>query len=95
MKIEQIVVEKLRQLPVEKQREVLEFVDSLQEKIGTKGQYRTLKGLWARLEVDISDNDIVQARRDMWASFPREGECNTSPWARPCRNMRVNETRKR
>ena len=33
---------------------------------------RSLEGLWADLDVDISDEDIDSARRDMWGGFPRE-----------------------
>jgi hypothetical protein len=34
------------------------------------GQRRSLRGLWKGL--DISEDDIAQARREMWDSFPRE-----------------------
>ena len=33
-------------------------------------QRKSLRGLWKGL--DISEDDIAQARREMWASFPRE-----------------------
>jgi mRNA-degrading endonuclease RelE of RelBE toxin-antitoxin system len=36
MTIEEQVIEKLRALPPERQKEVLDFVDSLNEKTGTK-----------------------------------------------------------
>ncbi|MBC8170158.1 MAG: hypothetical protein H7X77_00735 [Anaerolineae bacterium] len=29
-------------------------------------------GLWADLNVDISAEDIDEARREMWGNFPRE-----------------------
>jgi hypothetical protein len=31
-----------------------------------------LYGLWADLDLSISGDDLAEARRDMWASFPRE-----------------------
>jgi hypothetical protein len=53
MKMEQMVLEKLRSLPLEKQQEVLDFVEFLEQKI--KGKRRrqagTAKGL-----VTISDD---------------------------------------
>jgi len=32
----------------------------------------SLYGLWADLNIDISEDDIAQARREMWGNFPRE-----------------------
>lgn len=72
MNIEQTLVEKLRQLPADKQKEVLDFVEFLHHKNGTKHHHRPLKGLWAGFGVDISAEDIAEARRDMWGLFPRE-----------------------
>jgi hypothetical protein len=73
MTIEQQVVEKLRDLPPEKQKEVLDFVDFLKEKNGApKKALRSLRGLWADLNIHISEEDIAQARREMWGNFPRD-----------------------
>ena len=53
MKIEQMVLEKLRSLPLEKQQEVLDFVEFLEQKIREKRrrQAGSAKGL-----VTISDD---------------------------------------
>ena len=72
MTIEQQVLEKLRDLPVEKQREVLDFLDSLQKKNGPKKPLRSLRGLWKDLNIQITDQDIAEARREMWGNFPRD-----------------------
>ena len=72
MTIEQQVIEKLRELPPEKQKEVLEFVDSLQQKNGDKMPRRSLLGLWADLNTHITEEDIAEARREMWGNFPRD-----------------------
>ena len=45
MTIEQQVLEKLRDLPAEKQKEVLDFVELLKEKDGPKKPLRSLLGL--------------------------------------------------
>jgi len=66
MTIEQQVLEKLRDLPPEQQKEVLDFVDSLKEKNGPKKPLRSLRGLWANLNIDITEEDIAAARREMW-----------------------------
>lgn len=70
--IEQTVVEKLRALPPEKQQEVLDFVESLEEQTASKPPRRSVKGLWADLGGDITEEDIADARREMWSNFPRE-----------------------
>jgi hypothetical protein len=72
MTIEQQVLEKLRDLPPEKQKEVLDFVDSLNEKNGPKKPRHSLRGLWADLNIHITEEDIAQARREMWGNFPRD-----------------------
>lgn len=32
----------------------------------------TLKGALAAFKADVSEEDIVEVRREMWANFPRE-----------------------
>ena len=71
MTIEQQVLEKLRDLPPEKQKEVLDFVDSLKERNGAKKRLRSLLGLWADLNFHVTEEDIAEARREMWSNFPR------------------------
>ena len=71
MTIEELVIEKLKKLPPEKQKEVLEFAESL----GTGGEPKPLKsleGLLEDLHVSITAEDIAEARREMWGSFPRD-----------------------
>jgi len=72
MSIEQQVLEKLRDLPPEKQKEVLDFVDSLKEKNGAKKPLRSLRGLWKDQNINLTEEDIAKARREMWGNFPRD-----------------------
>jgi hypothetical protein len=72
MTIEEKVLQKLRELPPEKQKEVLDFVHSLQENNGSPRKLRSLEGLLEDLNVDFTDEDIAQARREMWGNFPRD-----------------------
>ena len=72
MTIEEMVLERLRDLPPEKQKEVLAFVESLKEKDGARKPLRSLEGLWADLGIEITEDDIAEARREMWGNFPRE-----------------------
>ncbi len=36
------------------------------------GQKRDIEGLWEDLNVDISEEDIDEVRREMWGNMPRE-----------------------
>ena len=72
MDAEQVVIQKLRALPRDKQQEVLDFVESLERKKAKKRPFRSLHGLWAGMGMDITEEDIAEARREMWGNFPRE-----------------------
>ena len=72
MTIEEKVLEKLRELPPEKQKEVLDFVRSLQENNGSPRKLRSLEGFLEDLNVDFTEEDIAQSRREMWGNFPRD-----------------------
>jgi hypothetical protein len=72
--IKQAIVNILETLPSDKQMEVQNFVESLQAKNPIKRTRKSLKGLWADLEIDITDEDIAEVRQEMWGSFPKDME---------------------
>ena len=72
MNIEQTVIQKLRQLPIEKQQELLDFAEFLHQKCTTKPKLQSIKGLCADLKIDITKEDIYRAREEIWENFPRE-----------------------
>ncbi len=65
MNIEQNVLEKLRQLPIDKQQELLYFSEFLYQKNASKKKLKTIKGLCADLKIDITEEDINEARQEM------------------------------
>lgn len=69
MSLVESFLEKLRQLPPDKQREAIDFVEYLHKKSSTTGAERSLKGLWKDLGVDISEEDLAQSRKEMWGNF--------------------------
>lgn len=71
MTIQQQVIQKLRHLSPEKQQQVLDFVESLHQDSGPV-ELRSLEGLWADLDINITEEDIAQARKEMWGNFPRD-----------------------
>ena len=79
MSIEQSVIENLRELPIDKQIEVLDFVEFLSAKSKERTtlnnyQARRLVGRYAHLGIHISKEEIAQARKEMWGNFPRDIE---------------------
>jgi hypothetical protein len=72
MTIAELVLEKLRALPPEKQHDVLHFVESLAADSSPGLPLRSLRGLWAGMGFDVTEEDIALARREMWGNFPRE-----------------------
>ena len=67
----EILVAKAKALPPEGQREVLDFVEFLETRLGRGTPHKSLSGALADLGVDLSAEDIDQARREAWADFPR------------------------
>jgi hypothetical protein len=66
------LVQKLRALPYDKQRELMDFVQFLQSRTPPKRPRRSLEGMLAHLNIHITSEDIAEARREMWGNFPRE-----------------------
>ncbi len=66
----ELIAQKAKDLPPEKQIEVLDFVEFIHAREGHKRPRRSLAGLWQGF--DISTEDIEEARREMWGNFPRE-----------------------
>jgi len=68
----ELIAEKVKTLPSEKQREVLDFVEFVGSR-DRQGRPRcSPAGLWADLALDLTEEDIAEARRAMWGDFPRE-----------------------
>lgn len=72
MTIEEAIIEKVRALAPEKQEEVLRFVGSLSSAVRPKPPLRSPEGLWAGFDIDISEEEIAELRREMWKNFPRD-----------------------
>lgn len=64
-----LIAEKTLDLSQKQQEEVLKFVEFLRREGGSKGPRKSLRGIWKGF--DISSEDIHQARREMWSTFPR------------------------
>ncbi len=70
---EKDILESLRDLPLDKKRQVSDFIEFLKSRY-TQNTHRRVKGLWRDFQIDITPEDLTRARQDMWSSFPREFE---------------------
>jgi len=72
MSVEQAILDAVRSLPVDKQQEILSHATRLRDEAAPKKPFRSIKGILAGRGISISAEDIDEARREMWKSFPRE-----------------------
>lgn len=73
MTVKEQLFQKLETLLPEEQEAVIQFVDFLQFKRNLQKPQETslhprksLKGLWANLNIDITEEEITEARHQMW-----------------------------
>ena len=72
MTLEQAILDAVRALPADKQREVLDHVKHLRDEATQPRKPRKSgRGLWADLNIDLSGEEIDDARQEMWNNFPR------------------------
>ena len=74
MTSEEMLLEKFKMLPVNYKQELLDFAEFLeQKKVKTKPRV-SLKGIWADLNVNITEEDIREARNEMWRGYTKDTE---------------------
>ncbi len=74
MTSEEVLLEQIKVLPPDLKREAIHFVEFLQTKVKTKQPRRSLKGALADLDIKITDEDIRQARNEMWRGYTQDTE---------------------
>lgn len=72
MSLEENLIELVRQLPPEKQQEVLDFADYLRHKTIVQIARSDPRGLWSDFGVHLTEADIAEARQEMWGRGPRD-----------------------
>ena len=72
--VKRSVVEILEVLPPDKQEELLHFAESLQAQNVAKKPRKSLKGIWSDLDINLTEEDLTEARREMWGDFPKDIE---------------------
>ncbi len=72
MTVKEAVLEDLETLPAVKQQEVLDFVQFLKSKQTKRKPRRSLKGSLAHLNIKWTEEDMRQARNEMWRGYTKD-----------------------
>ncbi len=72
MTSEEVLFAKIKVLPPNLKEEALHFVEFLETKLGTKPKRQISLGIAEDLGIEITSADIGEARKEMWANFPRD-----------------------
>lgn len=74
MSVLESIVETVKELPFDQQKELLHYAEFLssKKKANIKSPRKSLYGLWANRGIDITEEDIAEIRQEMWGNFPRE-----------------------
>lgn len=71
MNLEHSILDAVRSLAPDQQREVLRHANQLRTS-KSKGPRKSGRGLWAGLDVSVSAEEIDRLRSEMWKDFPRD-----------------------
>ncbi len=74
MTSEEVIFAKIKVLPPSLKEEALHFVEFLETKIKPQTERKSLKGSLSHLNVKISDDDIREARNEMWRGCTQDTE---------------------
>ena len=74
MTSEEAIFAKIKILPPNLKEEALHFVEFLETKIKPQAKRKSLKGSLSHLNIKISDDDIREARNEMWRGYTQDTE---------------------
>ena len=72
MSLEQALLEAVRMLPPDKQREIYNHATRLRAETTKRTPFKSIEGLWADLGISLSAEEIEEDQREMWRNFPRD-----------------------
>ncbi|MSV36165.1 MAG: hypothetical protein EXQ47_11310 [Bryobacterales bacterium] len=70
--VEQSLLEAVRALPRDKQQELLDHANQLRNEVSPKKPLKSVKGLWADLNIALTAAEMEENRRELWKKFPTE-----------------------
>lgn len=68
--MEEAILETVRALPPAQQASVFDFANGLREP--QRKPFRNPKGILADLDFTLTEEDLAEARREMWGNFPHD-----------------------
>ena len=71
---EEVLLQKIKVLPPDLKQKAIEFVEALQKEARKKNPRVSLKGIWADMNVNITEEDIREARNEMWRGYTKDTE---------------------
>lgn len=74
MTAEEVLLERFKGLSVTRRKELLDYAKTLVQKEAVKKPRVSLKGIWADLNVNITEEDIREARNEMWRGYTKDTE---------------------
>jgi hypothetical protein len=74
MTSEEILLAKIKVLPPSLKEEALHYVEFLETKIKSQVKRKSLKGSLSHLNIKINDEDIHEARNEMWRGYTQDTE---------------------
>ncbi|MGI0482153.1 DUF2281 domain-containing protein [Geminocystis sp. CENA526] len=72
MTLEQLLISKFQTLPLHRKQELLDFAEFLAGKSDYQTPLKSIRGICDDLKFDLTEEDILEVRQEMWANFPRE-----------------------
>ncbi len=74
MTAEEVIFAKVKVFPPNLKEEALHFVEFLETKIQPQTARKSLKGSLSHLNIKITDEDIREARNEMWRGYTKDTE---------------------
>ncbi len=71
---EEVLLKTFKGLSGIQRKELLDFAEFLESKKTAKRPRRSLKGALAHLNIKITDEDIREARNEMWRGYTKDTE---------------------
>jgi Protein of unknown function (DUF2281) len=72
MTAEEVIFAKVKVFPPNLKEEALHYVEYLETKIQPITPRVSLEGIWADMNVNVTEEDIREMRNEAWKNFPRE-----------------------
>ena len=72
MTSEEVLLEKFKVLPAHRKQELLDYAKTLEQKEAESQPRRSLKGSLVHLNIDLSEEDMREARNEMWRGYTED-----------------------